>query len=113
MAARSSQQPAPHIILTNNVNDTLADLSEDEISFPPDARHAICPGTHKSGDVHAPAPIPIVRGVATPFIFCPTSPARDQHLETILRQLMVNSFTFMNGRIQGLGVNRGLSRDRR
>jgi hypothetical protein len=102
MAARSSQQPTPHVIPMNNANDTLADLSEDEISFPSDARHAIHPGMHKSGDVHAPAPIPFGTGVPTPFILGRTSPARDQHLETILHQLMVNSFTFMNGRIQGL-----------
>jgi hypothetical protein len=102
MAARSSQQPAPHVIPMNKANDTLADLSEDEISFPPDARHAIRPGMHKSGDVHVPAPIPFGRGVPTPIIFGPTSPTRDQHLETVLHQLMVNSFTFMNGRIQGL-----------
>jgi hypothetical protein len=102
MAACSSQQPSPHVIPTNNVNNAFADLSEDEISFPSDAHHVIHPGTHKSGNVHAPAPIPFGTGAPTLFMFGPTSPARDQHLKTMLCQLMVNSFTFMNGRIQGL-----------
>jgi hypothetical protein len=102
MATHSSQQPAPKVIATNNANDTLADLSDDEMSFPPDVHYAIRPGTHKSSDVHAPAPIPFGPSTPTSFIFGPTSPARHQHLETILRQLMVNSFTFMNGCIQGL-----------
>jgi hypothetical protein len=102
MAAHHSQQPAPHVIATNKANDALADLLEDEICFPSDACHAIRSGTHKSGDVPVPALIPFGTSAPTPFIFGTTSPARDQHLETVLHQLMVYSFTFMNGHIQGL-----------
>jgi hypothetical protein len=102
MAACHRKQPDPHVIPTNNVNDALADLSEDEISLPSDVHHAIHPGMHKRGDVQAPAPIPFGTGAPTPFIFGSTPPTRDQHLETVLHQLMVNLFTFMNGHIQGL-----------
>jgi hypothetical protein len=77
MATRHSQQPAPHVILMNNANDALADLSKDEISLPSDARHAIRPGTHKSGDVQAPMPKPFSTGTPTLFIFGPTSPTQD------------------------------------
>jgi hypothetical protein len=93
MAPWHHQQHAPRVIPTNNVYDTLADLSEDEISFPSDARHKIHPGPNKSRDEDTP----------TPFLFGPaTSADRGYHLETVLSQLMVNSFTYMNGRIKGL-----------
>jgi hypothetical protein len=102
MATRSSQLPALHVVPMNNTSEVLADLSVDEISIPPDMHHAIHPRTYKSSDVHMPTLIPFGTGTPTPFIFGPTSPAQDQHLKTILCQLMVNLFTFMNGCIKDL-----------
>jgi hypothetical protein len=103
MATHSGQPPALHVIPMNNASDTLAHISEDEISFPSDAHHAIHPGMQKSGDIHVPTAFHFSSVTPTLFLFSPaTSANQDQHLQTILCQLMVNSFTFINGRIQGL-----------
>jgi hypothetical protein len=93
MAPRTRQQPAPHVPATNNAYGALADLSEDEISPSSDARHGTNLGIFLSGDANVPAT----------FLFGPAaSPEGGHPLEVTLHQLMVNSFTFMNGRIKGL-----------
>jgi hypothetical protein len=58
-----------------------------------DTRHGTNLGTYPSGDANVPATL----------LFLPTADPDGGHpLEVTLHQLMVNSFTFIKGRIKGL-----------
>jgi hypothetical protein len=102
MAPRTRQQPAPHVPATNNAYGALADLSEDEISPSSDARHGTNLGTYPSGDANAPAMFR--SGPTTPFVFgADPASIHDDALRITLSRHLTDGFTFMNGRIKGLG----------
>jgi hypothetical protein len=104
MAPRTRQQPAPRVPATNNAYGALADLTEDEISPSSDRRHGTNLGTYPSGDANAPATFR--SGPAAAFVFHtdPTS-VRDDTLRIALSRHLMDGFTFMNGRINGLAQN--------
>jgi hypothetical protein len=93
MAPCTHQQPAPCIPVMNNMYSMLGDLSEDDISTSSNTQYGTNLGTFPSGNANIPAT----------FLFGPTtSPKGGYPLEVALYQLMVSSFTCMNGYIKGL-----------